>query len=203
MALSILACSTGFQNSPRPASGEVLFEDDFSDPTSGWDRIQDSDGKTDYIDGKYRILVNTPDTDVWANPGEKFSDVSIRVTAAKVGGTDNNDFGIICRYVDSDNFYFFVISSDGYYGIGKVKDGQFLMVNQQDMLPSEEIRKSGEANVIRADCVGSTLSLSVNEKVIDTQEDSDFKAGDVGLLAGTFAEAGVEVEFDDFEVKMP
>jgi hypothetical protein len=203
MVLSILACSTGGQNPQRAASGDTLFEDDFSNPASGWDRIQDSGGKIDYVDGKYHMAVNTADTDVWANPGKKFGNVSVQVSAAKVGGTDNNDYGVICRYVDSDHFYFFVISSDGYYGIGKVKDGQFLMVNQEDMLPSEDIRKGSEMNTIQADCVGSTLSLYVNGKLLDTQKDSDFATGDVGLLAGTFAEAGVEVEFDDFIVKMP
>jgi hypothetical protein len=202
LAMSILACSTEVRDAKKAASGDILFEDDFSNPASGWDRIEESDGKTDYVDGKYHILVNTPDTEVWANPGKKFSEASIQVTAAKVGGTDNNDYGIICRYVDINNFYFFVISSDGYYGIGKVKDGQILLFNQ-DMLPSEEIRKGGEMNLIQANCAGSTLSLSVNGMLLDTQQDSEFKNGDVGLLAGTFGEAGVEVAFDDFIVKMP
>jgi hypothetical protein len=203
MALSILACSTGGQNPQGAASGDTLFEDDFSNPESGWDRSLDSGGKIDYVDGKYQMVVNTADTDVWANPGKKFGNASIQVSAAKVGGTDNNDYGVICRYVDSDHFYFFVISSDGYYGIGKVKDGEFLMVNGEDMLPSEDIRKGSEMNTIQADCVGSTLSLSVNGKLLDTQKDSEFASGDVGLLTGTFTEAGVEVEFDDFIVKMP
>lgn len=203
LTLSILACSTGAQTTQQPASGETLFQDDFSNPTSGWDRIQDPDGQTDYIDGKYHIVVNTADTDVWANPGKKYGDVIIQVTAAKVNGTDDNDFGIICRYVDLDNFYFLVISSDGYYGIGKVKDGKNILVNREEMQPSEDIRKGGETNTIWAGCVGSTLSLSVNGKQLDTQQDSEFITGDVGLLTGTFGEAGVEVEFDDFKVKMP
>jgi hypothetical protein len=203
LALSILACSTEMQGTPTPASGDVLFADNFSNPNSGWDRIQDSGGSIDYLNGKYRMMVNTADTDVWANPGKKFGDVSVQVNAAKVGGTDNNDYGVICRYQDSDHFYFFVISSDGYYGIGKAKDCQFIMVKGEDMLHKEDILKGGETNAIQADCVGSTLSLSINGKVIDTQKDTDYTAGDVGLLAGTFAEAGVEVEFDDFIVKMP
>jgi hypothetical protein len=114
LALSILACSTEMQGTPTPASGDVLFADNFSNPNSGWDRIQDSGGSIDYLNGKYRMMVNTADTDVWANPGKKFGDVSVQVNAAKVGGTDNNDYGVICRYQDS-TIYFFVISSDGYY----------------------------------------------------------------------------------------
>lgn len=203
LALSVLACSVGAQPTLKPASGEVLFYDNFSNPTSGWDRIQDTDGATDFVNGKYRIKVNTPDTDVWANPGKKFSDVIIQVVAAKVGGTNDNDYGVICRYVDSENFYFFVISSDGYYGIGKVKGGKHFLINREEMLPSEDIIQGEGPNVIRADCVGSKLTLYVNGKLLDSQEDAEFMTGDVGLLAGTFSEAGVEVEFDDFSVKVP
>ena len=32
-------------------------------------------------------------------------------------GPDDNDFGIICRYIDDNQFYYAIISSDGYYGI--------------------------------------------------------------------------------------
>ena len=201
--LSILACSTGTLNPRQAASGDILFEDDFSSSNSGWDRIQDADGKTDYVDGKYRIEVNTKDINILANPGKKFGDVSIQVVAAKANGADDNLYGVICRYENADNFYFFIISSDGYYGIGKSKDGKYILVNQAEMLPSEDIRRGGESNTIQADCVGSTLTLSVNGKLLDTQQDSEFSAGDVGLLAGTYTEAGVVVEFDDFVVKKP
>jgi hypothetical protein len=187
----------------RDSPGNGFYNTGFSNPTSGWDRIQDTDGMTDFIDGKYRIVVNTPNTDIWSNPGRKFGDVVIQVVAAKVGGTNDNDYGVICRYVDAENFYFFVISSDGYYGIGKVKGGKHFLVNREEMLPSENINQGEGINVIRADCLDSSLSLFVNGKLLDTQEDAEFITGDVGLLAGTFSEPGVEVEFDDFSVRVP
>lgn len=203
LILSALACSSGSPPVQQPVSGATLFEDDFSNLTSGWERIQDSAGSTDYIDGKYKIVVNTSDTDVWANPKKNFDNVVVQVTAAKVNGTDDNAYGVICRYVDSNNFYLFVISSDGYYGIGKVKDGRHLLVNREEMLPSEAIRSGDGTNLIQAVCNGSTLSFYVNNQLLDTQTDGEFITGDVGLIAGTFGMAGVEVVFDNFRVKTP
>jgi hypothetical protein len=203
LVLTALACSSGLPPVQQPVSGATLFEDNFSNLTSGWERIQDSDGSTDYADGKYKIVVNTSDTDVWANPGKNYDNVVVQVTAAKVSGTDDNDYGVICRYLNADNFYFFVISSDGYYGIGKVKDGSHLLVNREEMHPSEAIRNGDGTNLIQAVCDGSTLSLYVNNQLLDTQTDEEFKTGDVGLIAGTFGVAGVEVAFDDFRVKKP
>jgi len=203
---SMLACNlvTPSESSGSAGqSGSVLFKDDFSDPSSGWDRVSVQDGVTDYTDGAYRIFVNTGDTDVWANPGLKFDDVYVEVDATKVGGDDNNDYGVICRYQDSDNFYFFVVSSDGYYGMGKVVNGEQKLIGMESMPPSDIIKTGNVSNHLRAGCVGNKLSLAVNDQPLVEYEDKDFTAGDVGLVAGTFDQAGVDVHFDNFVVTKP
>jgi len=43
----------------------------------------------------------------------------VEVDALKVGGERDNRFGIICRAADLNSFYTFIISSDGYYALGK------------------------------------------------------------------------------------
>jgi len=181
----------------------VLFQDDFSDPSSGWDRVNVDDGVTDYADGAYRIYVNTSDSDVWANPGLKFDDVYVEVDATKIGGSDDNDYGVVCRYQDGDNFYFFVISSDGYYGVGKVLQGEQQLIGMDSMPPSEVIKKGNVTNHLRAGCVGSKLSLAINDQLLGEYDDTDFTAGDVGLVAGSFSEAGVDIHFDNFVVTKP
>jgi hypothetical protein len=181
----------------------VLFRDDFSNPSSGWDRVSVSEGVTDYAEGVYRILVNTSNTDVWANPGLNFSDARIEVDATKVGGDDNNDFGVVCRYKDNANFYFFVISSDGYYGIGKFVDGEQKLIGSESMPPSDKINTGNATNHLRADCVGNTLRLYVNDELLGEVEDSDFTSGDVGLIAGSFDQPGTDIHFDNFIVLKP
>jgi hypothetical protein len=184
---------------------DVLYQDDFSDPSSGWDRVSTQDGVTDYEDGSYRILVNTTNTDIWANPDLDFdfTDTSISVDATAGGGDEDNDFGLICRYQDDDNFYFFVISSDGYYGIGKVSDNVQQLVGMESMPPSEVIRQGKLTNQLQADCIGSTLRLHVNGVLLAEVEDSEFTSGNVGLMAGSFATPGTDIHFDNFVVRKP
>ncbi len=203
IALACQAVTSGTTQGGSPAAENVLFKDDFSDPSSGWDRVSVSDGVTDYVDGVYRIFVNTSNTDVWANPGLNFDDVRIEVQATKVGGDDNNDFGIICRYQDNANFYFFVISSDGYYGVGKFVQGEQKLIGSESMPPSEKINTGNATNHLRADCVGNKLRLYVNDELLTEVEDSDFTSGDVGLLAGSFDQPGTDIHFDDFVVLKP
>jgi hypothetical protein len=100
--------------------------------------------------------------------------------------------------VDEKNYYFLVISSDQYFGIGKVKNGLVSLINRTEMPPSDIIDQSGDNN-LRAECVGSDLRLFVNGELLETQQDSDFAAGGVGLLVGSY-EKPVTVFFDDFFV---
>lgn len=181
----------------------VLFSDDFSDPGSGWDRLQTDEGVTDYDRGGYRILVNKPQSDYWANPGRMFGDVRIEVDATKAGGPDDNDFGVICRYQDTGNFYYFVISSDGYFGILRILDGETQSLGADGLKKSDAILLGGARNQLRADCIGNQLTLSVNGQQVHTVSDPSFATGDVGLLAGTYEVPGTDIHFDNFVVYAP
>lgn len=202
-----LACSTDILPGESDATSTdkmVLFQDDFSDPTSGWDQVSNEEGITDYESGTYRILVNVSQIDYWANPGLNFGDVVVEVDTTKAGGPDDNDFGVICRYLDEDNFYFFLISSDGYYAIGKTTNGeQVLLQPAGQMQPSEAVFTEKAENHLRAECVGSHLTLVVNGNLVAETDDSSFSNGDVGLMAGAFDESGVDIRFDNFTVKEP
>jgi len=186
---------------------KILFQDDFSDTESGWDRVKGENGSlTDYVDGRYRILVNDTNTDIWANPGKHFTgDIVVEVDAVKNGGPDDNDFGVLCRYQDVDNYYGFYISSDGYVGIARIKDGDAEMLTDDgSMFQDDAIAQgSGALNHIKASCVGDELSLTVNGKHVLTVHDSTFTDGDVGLIAGTFDEPGADILFDNFVVRRP
>lgn len=185
-----------------PAGG-VLFTDNFEDPGSGWLQGEDESGRTEYIDGSFRILVTSESTWKVSIPRLYFTNVIIEVDATKISGPDDNDFGVICRYQDENNFYFFEISSDGYYSIGKYKDNQHQLLGMQQMQTSDSILQGSATNRIQATCEQSTLSLSVNGQLLISVEDSYFSAGDVGLIAGTFGTPGTEILFDNFIVYKP
>src|SRR6185295_6876674 len=103
-----------------------------------------------------------------------FSDVSIEVDGAKFSGPDNNDFGIICRFVDDDNFYFLIIASDGYQVIGKYLAGQLQYVSATEMQSTDAVKQGNATNHLRGDCVGSTLTLYVNGQQVASVTDTSF-----------------------------
>ncbi len=211
-----LACSFGSStpaNNPSPTSSGntvvptadtgILFQDDFSSTSSGWDRATYDYGETDYVDGGYHILVDTDYSSVWANPGISASDVIVEVDGSKRSGVDDNEYGVICRYQDEGNFYAGSVSSDGYYAIIKIENGEFGYVGAESMLPSDLIALGSAANRVRLDCVGSTLTLYVNGSLLVSATDSSFSSGDVGVYAGSFATPGIDIFFDNFVAQRP
>jgi hypothetical protein len=110
--------------------------------------------------------------------------------------------GLICRLVDERNFYFFVITSDGYYGIGKTQNGQASLLGMEQLARHEAILIDS-VNRLSAACIAELLIFYVNGELVGSALDSDFPRGDVGLLAGSFEQGGVEVLFDNFVVYKP
>jgi hypothetical protein len=184
------------------ASGTMLFADDFSSPTTGWDRTQYSQGIMDYDGGGYRMLVSILQANFWSTPHKDFADVRLEVDAGKLAGPDQNRIGLICRS-DGQNYYFFIIGSDGYYGLGLFQDHQAALLGQASMESSADIRTGAAVNHLRLDCNGSDLTAFVNGIQVAHVQDTRLTHGDVGLLAGTFDQPGVDVVFDNFAALEP
>jgi zinc-ribbon domain len=182
----------------------LLFSDDFSDPNSGWDRVNETDYSADYVNNAYRILVNKEMMDIWANPDDlSFGDVSIEVDATKNGGPDDNDFGAICRYQDVDHFYYGIVSSDGYFGIIKTTSDGSETLGRDSLDYSDLIHKGFATNHIRFDCIGDVLTLYVDGVQLDQQIDDEYTYGNVGLTAGTYKTPATDVLYDNFIVSQP
>jgi hypothetical protein len=185
-------------------SGAVLYQDDFSDSSSGWENFHDPEkGTMDYFDSFYRVQVLGEYQMLTTGPGLDFADVKLASDMLKVVGTSNDIFGLVCRMEDQDNYYFFVISSDGYYGIGKVIDGVQTMLGATGMLPSEIISKGMTKNHLQADCIDEKLVLSINGQELVSTEDGEIGTGDVGIIVGTMQDSENVVLFDNFSVINP
>ncbi len=197
----LLSSCASLISTPAAPSGSVLFQDTFATNVSGWDRLANDGGIMDYDSGGFRILIRQPNMNYWSTPQKNFGDVRVEADVKKLNGPEENRAGLMCRYHGGD-YYFFVISNDGYYGIGKFIGGQTLLLGQNAMQASDTIQKEA-VNHIRADCVGNTLTLYVNFKQVATAQDSDFTTGDVGVLAGSFTQPGVDVLFQNFMVLQP
>ena len=203
LAISLFACSA---KPTAPDTSNALFYDNFSQAGSGWTQLASESGSIKYAGNFYSISVTKPSTLLLATPGKSFpGDVSIEVDARKVGGSDDNYIGVLCHYLNPDNYFMLIITSDGYSGIAMRKDGLDTLISPGlKFLKMDRIKKGNATNHIRVDCVGDALTLYANGKQVNLAYNKSLTGGDVGLaVRSSSLEGGSQVEFRNFIVNNP
>ncbi len=188
---------------PAPEVGGPLFEDDFGDPTSGWEVGDYGEGSVGYKNGRYFVTSLSYGSTMWGVANRVFDDLVIEVEATQVsaGPDSNNDYGVVCREQGDGGGYYLLISGDGGVAIFKAQDGDFQAL--VDWTFSDAIRQGNATNHIRAVCDGSLLTLFVNGQRVATAEDSTFTRGDIAFTATTYEDAPTEIHFDNLVVRPP
>lgn len=206
VVLLLAACQNGGSADPCTAS-DALFVDNFAgEENCGWLLYDDSGLVAEIVDEQMQISTGQPGKIAWTNPGREFDDAVIRVRTRQVAGPNDNAYGVICRYVDQENFYVFLISGDGFYAIGKYESGQpqieYLSGNGSYAY-SDAINQGQATNDIQARCEGNELELTVNGLPLATVTDNSFDSGDIGLGASTLDPGTAIIRFDNVRVEEP
>lgn len=198
----ILACQ--YSISPY-SSGDVIFVDDFSETNEIWDIWEKPDeSAVSFFEDGLIMIVSKPNLDIITTNNVSYPDVLIQTTAQKRLGTNDNAYGIVCRYLNDRNYYGFLISSDGYYGIVKVVEGEYELVSSENMEFDEGIHQGKGENSISAKCERNTLTISINGVEKASVYNNDLTAGKTGLITGSFSEVDeTAVLFDNFIVMVP
>ncbi len=179
--------------------GDLLYEDDFGDADSGWDVFAGDDQTVGYEGGRYVIVINATDWMSWGNAYQWFGDgIVVEVDATKIGGPDDNGYGIVFGYQDVENFYRYEIASDGYYRLGKYVANEWI-----ELIPwmeTDQVNPGEDTNSIAVEMGGGTIWLYANGTLLDSAVDRTFSDGDIGLVASSFGQPGVQIAFDDLRV---
>lgn len=188
------------QAAQAPREGKILFQDDFSNPNSGWENITDSDGLIGYSNGTYIISVTSPNMVLSGTSGQNASDVIMKVTARVIQSTGKGDYGMICRQQEDRSYYAFEIREDGYASIWKNYSNTIVPLIDWQNFPFLAGRSAANFTVA---CIGDQLTLAVDGQTLLAASDSDFTAGDTGLAAGTLSNGGFIAAFDNFSLQSP
>jgi len=205
---NLRAYAPGATGQPTPtrtvaAQGRVLLEDDFSDPSSGWEVGDYDEGSVGYRDGYYFVTSAQENMRMWGVANRSFGDAVVEVETTQFSGPANNDnaYGVSCRSQSDDDAYNLVISGDGFYRIQKIVDGSF-----QDLVEwtsSDAILQGNATNNLRAVCDGPRLALYCNGQLLAETTDSTYTSGNIALMVVTYEPEATEIHFDNLKVYEP
>jgi len=181
-------------------TGEVIFEDDFSNADSGWLNTADADGKRTYENGEYSIEVISPMYWYWSDQYFPYDALMAEADVRVVKSVGDADYGFVCGMQDDKNFTALEISEDGYFTIWKQVGDEFSTLI--DWTYSEQLAGPGPYH-LAAQCSREKLMLAVDGILLGEVQDPDFSPGSFGMIAGTFETGGFKVSFDNLIIMIP
>lgn len=186
---------------PTQAAGAVLFEDDFSDPGSGW-RVDDgAQNSKRYVDGEYEISIHEAELFVAPfAPGLTCADCTVEA-AAKFGGGLAGAAGLVLTERSQNDAVFFQILSDGRYLVERYSGGTWEVLIAATASSAIK-RGAGQVNQLKAVRLAGHLSLFVNGTALKSVDVPGLvAAGRAGVVAVCGPTPGFVVRYDDFVVR--
>ena len=176
--------------------------DDFGAPRNAWLSEVTEQAEKGYEDGEFRLTVYQPEYSTWSypDPPRDFADFALEVEARRASGPLDNEFGVLVRYQpETDEFYLFAISSNGFYSVQKYQANEWQKL--VEWTESAAILQGEDVNRLRVTGQGDKMRFFVNGEPLTEVEDASFRSGSVGLLASTNEKGGVAVAFDNLRVR--
>ena len=179
------------------------YEESFDD-AGKWGTGEDLEASGEVTGGRYEFLVKADLGLFWATAGEQLSDGVYQVEATQLDGPLDNGYGLMFRVdADTNSFYLFEVSGDGYIWIGvcqeSCEDEQPLIAD--GWFASEAVNQGLNAgNVLRARVEDGNMIFFVNDQEVGRVTDNTLSRGDIGIMVETLGQGGVLVAFDNFTV---
>jgi hypothetical protein len=203
IACSLAAC--GLFASPPAEPGAIIFADTFENDSGNWKTTLQPDGSMIGVQaGGLRFVINSTYQDYFSILKDNYTDTLVDVDALKMYGPDDNLMGVVCRLQDMENYYLFLVTSDAYYGIARVQDGQYTLLSSEVMESNvTHINQGIDNNHLRVGCVQNALWLEVNGVMLAGLYDDTFTEGKIGLMAGSTSQPAVDILYDNFAITQP
>jgi hypothetical protein len=184
---------------------DVLFRDEFTPGEMGaWQVEGDDVGQTAVIDQKLVISIGQPNTMQYTTLQEPIvTNFSMEVDTKQLTGNPESSYGILARMRGADQFYRFEITSSGLYMVERHNADGTWSQYLDDWTESSAINQGlNSVNRLKVEAIGPNLAFYVNDTLL--HEAYDNGAGleaTVGLDAGTFGQAGLQVAFDNVVIR--
>ncbi|HEX8991321.1 MAG TPA: SH3 domain-containing protein [Anaerolineales bacterium] len=186
------------------AATDVLYQDDFTNSTSGWPEAKFDNYFVGYHEPTYyHIEIDSPNYHATVfMPGKKpFDDATIQVqslvNSKKTAATGDFAWGVAFRR-SGDNYYAFVVSPRSQKWMLLKSSPNALVTLAQGSDTS--LHAADVDDSLRVDAQGPVFSLHINGRLVAQVTDKDYASGEVGFYVQTYDAQQVHVHYDELTI---
>jgi hypothetical protein len=178
---------------------KLLFEDDFSNPSSGWSAQSSADGSGKYENGEFVVSINKTGGITFGNATKikQMSDFILEVDIRKLSDAAGGQYAIYFRSAGK-NQYGFGVTDTGTYLVNKQSEGTSSKL--QDWKSSSDIKGGKETNRFKIVCRGAQFEFYANGNKLTSITDDTLKNGIIILTGGSGNPFGAKYSFDNFKL---
>ena len=196
------------RNYEAPVQGAevaVLYQDDFTNPATGWTEKTFDNYFIGYHEPEYyHIEINGPNykTTVFEPQNGSFGDATIELevftNSAKTAPEGDFRYGLAFRR-SGDQYYAFVVSQ-------RTKKWYVLKSSPNELVTLQEgsddsINDLDVGDLLRVDALGSDFLFHVNDRLVAQVSDPDYVSGEIGFYVESFDSPNTHIHFDTFAIR--
>ena len=190
---------------PIASDSNVLFQDDFTNPATGWSEDKFDNYFVGYHEPEYyHIEVTSPNskTTVFEPQKKTFEDVTIDLdvltVSAKTAATGDFRYGIAFRR-SGDQYYAFTISprTKKWFVLKNSPSALTVLAEGTD----GNIHELDNDDALRVDAQDSQFIFHINDEVVSQVSDSDYASGEIGFYVESFDSADTHIHFDNLVIR--
>ncbi len=190
---------------PQQDQGAVLYQDDFTNPDTGWSEKKFNNYFIGYHEPEYyHIEITSPNykTTVFEPEKKPFGDATIELqvfaVSKKTAATGDFRYGLAFRRA-GDQYYAFTISPrTKKWSVLKSSPNQLTVLSEGTEVGLHDLDK---ADTLRVDAQGANFLFHINDKLVGQVTDADYASGEVGFYVETFDATNIHIHFDKLMVR--
>jgi hypothetical protein len=189
-----------------PVSGsDILYQDNFTDPSTGWTEDKFDNYFIGYHEPEYyHVEVDSPNykTTVFAPGKQVFGDftldLKVLTSSSKTSPTGDFRYGVAFRR-SGDQYYAFTISprTKKWYILKSSPNAVEVLKEGTD----EAIQDLDKVDSLRVDARGSSIAFHINDRLIEQITDKDYSSGEIGFYVESFDSQNTHIHFDDLIIR--
>jgi hypothetical protein len=183
----------------RTLAGELIFSDDFSDP-SAWSLATTTTGSAALGKKELTLAVSQPGGYLYSlRQKTNLVDFFVEITASPSLCKDSDEYGLLLRVSKSLEFYRFSITCDGHARLDRYFSGK--ASSPQPPIISGAIPPGAPSiSHLAAAVKGKQMDFFVNGEHLFTVRDPSLLSGTLGVFARSNGETALTVNFSQLKV---